>query len=291
MKDLNSLLSPLTLEEFQGSHWPLLPFVTHGLQSTVKELTDLPFLKSLDAMLAAWPGNVQVHLPDVRDESSAIDVAPKIAKQKFEEKMALLFNNVQDISPVLKDWLANISFDLGLPKSTYGRCMVYATPDGKGTAAHFDQNINFVLQIHGTKTWWLAPNFTFVNPTERFTIGQPLDPELASYALEEPPTTMPEPQEKIVLKPGSMLFVPRGYWHRTEAEGEALALNFTFSQPTWIDLLLLALRSRLSLSPEWRELAKVDSPERFDSLLAELREDLPNWEAQDILGATEGRDS
>ncbi len=288
MKDLNALLSPLSLEEFKGSHWPLLPFVTHDLSSSISELTNLPFLKSLDAMLAAWPGNVQVHLADKRDESSSIDVAPAIAKRHFNEKLALLFNNVQNISPVLKEWLANISADLGLPKSTYSRCMVYATPDGKGTAAHFDQNINFVLQLHGTKTWWLAPNFTFVNPTERFTIGQPVDPELASYALEEPPTTMPEPQEKIVLKPGSMLFVPRGYWHRTEAEGEALALNFTFSQPTWIDLLLLALRSRLSLSPEWRELAKVDEPARFDNLLAELVEDLPNWQAEDILGATEG---
>jgi len=229
-----------------------------------------------------------VHLPDVRDESSSIDATPADAKKKFEEKLGLLFNDVQNISPVLKEWLAQIAADLGLPQSTYARCMVYATPDGKGTTAHFDQNINFVLQLHGTKTWWLAPNTTFTNPTERFVIGQPVDPELASYAMEEPPATMPEPQQKVVLKPGSMLFVPRGYWHRTEAAGEALALNFTFSQPTWVDLLLLALRSRLTLSPQWRELAAVKNPAKFDSLLAELVEDLPNWRAEDILGATEG---
>lgn len=176
--------------------------------------------------------------------------------------------------------------------------MLYATPDGKGTAAHFDQNINFVLQIHGTKTWWLAPNETFENPTERFTIGQPLDPELASYAMAEPPSEMPGPQEKIVLKPGSMLFVPRGYWHRTEASGEALALNFTFSQPTYVDVFLLALRSRLTLSPDWRALAdgvtSADPSRRelaamkLDKLLMDLTDDIPNWRAEDILGATEG---
>jgi 50S ribosomal protein L16 3-hydroxylase len=123
--------------------------------------------------------------------------------------------------------------------------MVYATPDGKGTAAHFDQNINFVLQLQGNKKWWLAPNLNVENPTQRYTIGQDLDHELASYSDPEMPSQMPtEDCREILLKPGSMLFVPRGYWHSTEAEGEALALNFTFSQPTWVDLFTRTYCSR-----------------------------------------------
>lgn len=293
---LAKLLAPMSVEKFLSQSWPEAPYVTHGLK--IDELTTLSFLESLDRLLEQWPRKVQVHLPDVADESSAIEADPSDAKKLFANRMALLFNNAQTQSPVLQKWLADIHAELGLPRSTYSRCMIYATPDGKGTAAHFDQNINFVLQIRGTKTWWLAPNETFENPTERFTIGQPLDPELASYAMAEPPTSMPEPQEKIVLKPGSMLFVPRGYWHRTEASGEALALNFTFSQPTYIDLFLLALRSRLTLSHEWRALADgvtSSDPSRrelatahLDRLLMDLTDDLPNWRAEDILGATEG---
>jgi 50S ribosomal protein L16 3-hydroxylase len=111
---------------------------------------------------------------------------------------------------------------------------------------------------------------------------------------------MPAGAKEVVLKPGSILYVPRGYWHKTEAEGEALALNFTFSQPTWIDLFTLALRSRLSLSPEWRALAhgvsfeessqRLTGQQKLDHLLLELVEDLPHWRAADILGATEGYD-
>lgn len=293
---LSQLLEPMSTEEFLNEAWPSLPYVTHGL--ALRELTSLPFLESLDALLTQWPRKIQVHLPDARDESSAIEADPQHARKLFANRMALLFNNAQTQSPVLERWLADIHAELGLPRSTYSRCMIYATPDGKGTAAHFDQNINFVLQIHGEKTWWLAPNETFENPTERFTIGQPVDPELASYAMTEPPAKMPEPAQKVVLKPGSMLFVPRGYWHRTEASGEALALNFTFSQPTYLDLFLLALRSRLTLSYEWRALAdgvtSVDSARReqataqLDRLLMDLTDDLPNWRAEDILGATEG---
>ncbi len=297
---LPALLGAEACDDFLNSSWPNEPFVVHGLSESVQALTSLPFLASLDELLNQWPNTVQVHLPAVADESSAINATPHDARTLFENKMALLFNDVQELSPVLREWLAAIGNDLGLPASTYSRCMVYATPDGKGTAAHFDQNVNFVLQLHGTKTWWLAPNASVVNPTQRFTIGQPIDPELASYAHVEMPSEMPTPQQMIVLKPGSMLFLPRGFWHRTEAEGEALALNFTFSQPTWIDILSLALRSRLSLSPEWRELADgVNSSDEerrsqaaliFNSLLQELVEDLPNWNAEDILAATEGRE-
>jgi 50S ribosomal protein L16 3-hydroxylase len=273
--------------------------VVHGLQQTIKSLTELPFLQSLEALLNSWPHAIQAHLPDVRDESSSIDTTPKDARRLFANKMALLFNNVQMISPELTAWLSALRDDLGLPNSTYGRCMVYATPDGKGTTAHFDQNINFVLQLHGEKRWRLTPNQNVENPTQRYTIGQPLDSELASYIHAEMPTQLPDSEsQEIILKPGSMLFLPRGFWHSTEASGEALALNFTFSQPTWVDLLTLALRSRLLLSPEWRELAdgvtsanperRLSAQTKFDELLAELVSDLPHWQAEDILGATEG---
>ena len=126
-----------------------------------------------------------------------------------------------------------------------------------------------------------------------------MDPELASYTDGKMPSKMPQAGlQEVILKPGSMLFVPRGFWHSTEAEGEALALNFTFSQPTWIDLFTLALRSRLSLSPDWRALAdgvtsvdanrRLAAQKKLDILLADLVEDLPHWRAEDILGATEG---
>lgn len=297
---LSALIHPHTNDEFLIESWQREPFVTHALAASVKELTELPFLQSLDSLLAAWPFQVQAHLPDAADECSSIDVSTADAKKLFSNKLALLFNNAERISPLLQQWLLSLRKDLGLPTSTYGRCLLYATPHGKGTAAHFDQNVNFVLQIHGVKKWYLAPNTSIQNPTQRFTIGQPMDPELAAYADQgEMPVSMPQlGRQEIVLKPGSMLYVPRGYWHSTEAEGEALALNFTFNQPTWIDLFTIALRSRLSLSPYWRELAdgvtagdqdrRELANEKFDILLRELIEDLPSWRAADILGATEG---
>ena len=280
-----------------NQYWPGEPLLVTGLNESIKPLTSTPFLRSLDDMLASWTTSIQVHLPEVADEASSIEVNSEIAGQKFAEKMALLFNNVQKNSDVLQTWINAIQKDLGLPAMTYGRCMVYATPDGKGTAPHFDQNINFVVQLSGTKKWWLAPNEHVLHPSQRHTIGQPVDLELAGYLEEALPSQMPANEKSYVLTPGSMLFVPQGYWHRTEASGDALALNFTFSQPSWVDLFTTALRSRLLLSPEWRELAdgvssrdpelKEMAVQKFDALLMELTHDLPNWNAQNILNSTE----
>src|SRR5258708_4816555 len=151
---LAALVSPHSSERFFAEAWLHQPFVVHGLNESIVPLTRLPFLKSLEALLNVWPKMVQAHLPDASDESSSIDATPHDARKLFANKMALLFNDVQTVSPELVNWLQALARDLGLPSSTYARCLVYATPDGRGTATHFDQNMNFVLQLHGTKTWW-----------------------------------------------------------------------------------------------------------------------------------------
>ena len=292
---LAALIQPFTIEDFLAEYEKKEPFVVHHPAAALPELRSLDFLASLDDLLNMWPHSIQAHLPDLRDEASSIDTNVKDAKKLFQNGMGLLFNEAQRISPLLKSWLEKIRKDLGISAQTYSRCLIYATPDGKGTAAHFDQNINFVLQIHGTKIWKLAPNEHVINPLTRHTMGTETDAEMDNYLEDDLPTEMPQKAQTIELKPGSMLFVPRGYWHSTEAKGEALALNFTFTAPTWIDLFTNALRSRLALSPEWRETANgVSDPNRLDeaeayldTLLAGLKEDLPHWEATDILNATE----
>lgn len=284
---LSALIAPHTPVDFFKKYEQNEPFIVHGNVAHLRPITDLPFLSSLNALLNSWPHSIQAHLPDVRDEASSIETTGKDGQKLFDNGMGLLFNEVQTISPLLSGWLQELQKDLGLSALTYGRCLIYATPDGKGTAAHFDQNINFVIQIHGTKKWKVAPNRHVENPMTRHTMGQPIDPELMSYIAGPFPTEMPEDAVSFDLKPGSILFVPRGSWHATEAEGDALALNFTFTAPTWIDLFSAALRSRLALSPEWRETADL-SEHKLDYLLSTLVDDIPNWKASDILSASEG---
>jgi 50S ribosomal protein L16 3-hydroxylase len=186
--------------------------------------------------------------------------------------------------------------ELGVSSLTYGRSLIYVIPAGKVTDLHFDQNINFVFQIKGTKKWWVAPNVHVENPMTRHTIGTPLDPELASYSDEMPESFRTKGANEFTLKPGSFLFVPRGAWHSTQASDEdTLSISFTLTVPTWIDLLTAAMRGRLAQSSLWRESANfvndkdlhIEATEKFDLLLESLADDIQNWRAQDILSATE----
>lgn len=292
---LAKLLHPLDITEFQSLYEINQPFVIHHGADELLELRNLPMLESLDSLLKSWPAVISAHLPDARDEISSIETNSKDAQKLFQNGIGLLFNNANLHSPKLQSWVDALRKELGLSRLTHARSIIYATPDGKGTAPHFDQNINLVLQIHGTKKWTLAPNHSVINPTVRHTIGRPIDPELMGYLDEEMPTKMPSETISFELRPGSMLFVPRGVWHQTEAEGDALALNFTFGPPTWTDLFLSALRSRLHADPHWRETAngvgdferRFEAEKKLDLLLQGLTQDIPYWRGGDIIEAVE----
>jgi 50S ribosomal protein L16 3-hydroxylase len=294
-KTLEALIYPHLKSEFIKSYQSHQPFIVHSLKDSIQDLTSLPFLKSIEDLLNSWPHPVEVHLPNLSDEANAIETTTEDAKKMFASGMGLLFNDANRISPILSEWLSELRMNMGLSAMTYGRNLIYATKAGKGTSAHFDQNMNFVVQVHGTKKWWIAPNENVENPLTRYTIGIPMDPELAGYVTSPMPEKMPENATEFILKPGSMLFVPRGSWHCTEAVTDALSLNFTFSAPTWIDIFTAALRSRLSLSTEWRQTADyVSDPDRsqeaiekFNALLAELSVEVPEWRAKNFLSVTE----
>ena len=219
--------------------------------------------------------------------SSAITASPHDARKLFANGMSLLFDDAHELSPVLGAWLEALRGDLGLSALTQSRCLMYATPRGGGTAPHFDQNVNLVLQLHGEKTWWLAPNRHVDAPMTRHTMGLPLDHELGTYATQPLPSAMPADRRAVVLRPGSLLVVPRGVWHATEAATDALALNFTFTAPTWIDVFSAALRGQLARSRAWRETAMPAAPADFERLLRALALDAPTWNAADILATTE----
>ena len=258
------------------------PFVVHG----VRALPSIPLLDSLDTLLATWPDTVDAIDPEVADEAVRTAVSVDEARSRFATGTSLLFNEVQDHVPELVTWLDTIRADLELSALTQRRCLIYATPAGGGTAPHFDQNVNFVLQVHGTKRWLLAPNIHVSRPMTRHTMGLPVDPELETYADLPMPDALADHLE-IVLEPGSVLFVPRGTWHATSAITDAVSLNFTFSAPTWLDLFGAALRSKLALSSAWRETASPPSVAVFEALLRELADEATSWSAADILAVTE----
>ena len=277
---LDRLFDPLTGEAFLARHWPGTHAVAHGPLQRVGALAELPELHALDALLAAYGDRVRVALADKRDEHSSVQVDTQQAARLHGEGMALIFNAVERFLPPVQGWLEGLRRELGLPRKCDPRSIVYASPAGSGNSPHFDANANFVVQIRGTKTWRLAPNTHVKDPTDRWAMNQAgLSEELEGYVDVALPTAMPPLAQSFTLSPGSVLFVPRGYWHSTETAEDTLAINFTFGQPSWADVMLAALRVRLLKEPKWRALAVGDP--------ALLHGPLPLVAAEDVLALME----
>ncbi len=256
--DLGTLFGEESPEPFLQEYWPNKPLVFHHPEKLAPEIWQLPGLQSLDQALGiAASDTIFANLPD-RDEeynqvklTSAIDV-----KKAFACKMGISMEPDMDKIPELIFWLRAIQRDLGLSQQTYSRCNIYAIPDGGRTACHYDQNINFVCQITGEKTWDLAPNTHIVNPIMRHTAGTPPDRSTTAYANKPLPHKMPSKgHTRVVLKPGSVLFVPRGYWHQTSSKGESISLNFTYDQLSWAQVVSDAICHQLMKEEKWRAVA------------------------------------
>ena len=266
---------------FLAECWPDQHLVAHGPLERLGPLSALPELADLGLLLASYGDRVRVALPEKRDEHSCLQVEPSAAAALHGQGMALILNGVERFLPLVQDWLTALRTELGLPPGCEPRSIIYVTPKGAGNSPHFDANANFVVQVRGTKRWHLAPNTHVPDPTDRWAMNEgPLPEELRGYALTPLPTALPADAEVIDLKPGSVLFVPRGYWHSTEADEDTLALNFTFGQPTWADVALGALRALLLKDRAWRRLATGPTPSA--GLLARLRDEVAALEGEPL---------
>ena len=301
MKNLGlaSLLSPVTEDDFFKNYWPRNPLFISA-SNKLKSLIELSELKDLNSLLSNRVLKVRACLPDYDDEYSSLMIDPEDALKAYRNGMTLVFDAMQTQSEGVADFLKQLRSDLGLVTGgaaddlTRSRAMAYATPAGGRTRLHFDANANFVVQLKGTKCWWLAPNTSVNNPTERYTsctgeIIDALEKQCHAQLLDE----LPDDSLAFTLEPGSVLFVPRGYWHQTATDEDSLSLTFTFSQPTWADVLAKSIHGHLLQSEVWRELAdglegpdpkrKKEAITRFEILVKKLAEELMGMKAANLL--------
>lgn len=259
---LDELLAPLTQDEFFKSVWPEKPLFIPAVDGKLKELFEIPQLQNLEALVAARHSKVRACLPDFDDEYSSIHVEPKDALKVYDNNMTLVFDNMQLQNATIANALRQIRSELGLPMGTEennlckARSIAYATPAGCGTRLHFDANVNFIVQLHGSKSWKLVANTSVKNPTERYTassfeMSAALEKQCHDMLIDE----VPDDTEEILMEPGCVLMVPRGYWHETTTSEESLSLNFTFSQPSWADIFTKSMQEHLLQNADWRELA------------------------------------
>lgn len=138
----------------------------------------------------------------------------------------------------------------------------FATPGGApGFGWHYDAEDVFILQTAGEKEYWLRKNTVHPWPT--------LDtmPQNLGYESELSPLS------RCVLSAGDWLYVPHGYWHRTEARTDSCSLAIGVMSPTALDLLDF-LRGELPSALPWRQRLAEDDTEAISYACRMLADDL-----------------
>jgi lysine-specific demethylase/histidyl-hydroxylase NO66 len=189
--------------------------------------------------------------PDQDEEFCLVDV--KDAWENYQSGCSLRLLCPHKHNDALHALLSMLEFEWS--------CMVganvYLTPPGsQGFAPHYDDIEAFCIQLEGHKHWKVYPPLNKRETLPRESSSDYTEDDLKSI----------EPVLDVVLGPGDILYMPRGWIHQavtTNRQGHSLHLTISAMQQwAWVDFLEL-------LMPEALEAAAASD------ISTSLREGLP----------------
>lgn len=255
MQTLSSLLHPYPVENFLAENWQKQAIVIS--QPNKQKFQHLFSWKQLNYLLNFH----QLTSPKIRfslDGKSLPETTGENWLKNFQKGATLIINLVHELVPELAEFAAAIHSEIGHKTQINLYC---SPPEQKGFDCHYDTHEVFVLQIHGTKEWYIFSD----------TVKYPLSENRSSEQLppDEPPYL------KTVLKPGDLLYIPRGHWHyAVSLDQPSLHLTLGIDCYTGIDFLNWLLDELLNKS-EWRENLPIINNNNTNELQGKV-EDLIN---------------
>jgi hypothetical protein len=152
--------------------------------------------------------------------------------------------------------------------------------------------------MEGSKTFYVAPMTELHHPYgSQFGPGMAASDDMYAQTREAFPDASRASFEAIAMTPGSVLFLPRGTWHRTEASEDSYSLSIVLRPPSMLDTLQQQLHGLLLQDPAWRaplyglrdgHESSAAALERAAQLLAALPANLTRLTAANLVPRTIG---
>ncbi len=259
-----SLVAPKGRDEFFDHYWERQPLFVK--RDRPGYFDDLLRLEDMDDYL----GTRAFHRSDLRlvkqgkdlsfDDYSKDGVADRAKlMQMFNGGAMMLFSHLNRFHSPLAEMLSACEAEIHVPM----RSNVYLSPPGsRGFDLHWDTHDVIVLQISGTKRWHLYDSPVEL-PHEQHQQDKKRILERASKLTE------------VVMTPGSMLFLPRGFVHGAEAENDhSLHITIGLRSMTIADVIVGEFRRKSLLDLDMRKVVlfdECDEPARMEEARAALR--------------------
>ena len=248
---LTALLGAETLDEFFGDCWPDGIFVARGDKQRLPAALLDEELNQFDALSRRYKGVVSFF----GDAKSAhmVPVEGIEAAAPYRCGLSVYLTDVGPYFPEMERLVRKLERELGLNEGC-ARAGVFASPTSGGISCHYDSVDVFSIQLRGTKKFDLAPVKELRHPWgfQYITGSRPID-DLYPQATEGFPDWENVEFQTVEMTPGTVLYMPRGTWHRTEAAGDSIAVSIGMEPPSAAECVLEQLRLLLLQDPAWRK--------------------------------------
>jgi len=248
---LESLIAPLTTEQFFCDYWPERVYASHGELERLPGMFRSPVLRDIESLSGHYHGRVL--FTRGRESPFMVPAENGCPKTLFDMGLTVYLDNIQPCLPKSPVVLQALERNLGIPPGT-ARIGAFASPSGDGASCHYDTEDVISIQLTGTKAFHVAPV-----EEVRYPIGMQYSPGAAPYSDLYPQVAGRFPDWKdakfecIEMRPGSVLFMPRGTWHRTEADEPSLSVTIAMRPPSAAEVILENVRWLLLQDESWRK--------------------------------------
>lgn len=233
--DLAALFAPARPEAFFHAHWERKPL--HVARDDARYYDRIITNADLERVIS----NGDLRYPAIQLARNGSYLAAEAYTRNVKHGSEF-FNGVPDIGQIQSEYRSGSTVVLPALHRTWAplrelcaalenefshpvHANAYLTPgDSPGFTPHYDTHEVFVLQIAGKKRWQI-----FAPPLPLPHRSQPFTP--VGYAL-------PAPIIELDLKPGDLLYLPRGYVHAAHtSHGHSAHVTVGMTVYTWVELL------------------------------------------------------
>ncbi|MGW1411755.1 cupin domain-containing protein [Streptomyces sp. NPDC002403] len=248
----------ISLQEFVQNYWGRVPRVAEASQLP-GSFEDLLTIDAVDTLISTG-GLRAPHLRIIQDgadvETRRFTKTASIGSERFDDVVdsdavarfldqgaTLVGNTFQKLWAPLGVFSDRIANELGHRVNAN----LYITPASRrGLNAHYDTHDVFVLQLEGSKRWLVHEP----------VVQLPL-PSQSHYDVA--PATNQDPVLDVVLHAGDCLYLPRGYIHAPEAQGErSTHLTLAVLTVRWADIVRDVVAEAVAKDVELRASAPLD---------------------------------
>ncbi len=230
--DFAKLLAPISIKDFLDEYWEKQPL--HISERAASFYQAILSVNEMDILLARHhltPPTIRVVANQqemLSDRYIKADGSLNLNQlyKGYHEGHTLIINGLQQFWQPLAEACLNVQHFLN--HNVVANCYL-SPPNSKGLMPHYDTHDVFVMQIEGSKQWYLHPAKNTV-------------PLLGSFQPVIPETQLNSPLLSIQLNPGDLLYVPRGCIHHAETfDSFSLHVTMGIYPAQWLDLVASAI--------------------------------------------------